>query len=121
MEMVEGYPRGTHVVFEVESRVRNVSYVEDKRGDLTRMHMLALEEVRLKEAFDPAHRPSNVGGNYAGDAWVETLTAYLEGETDELDFDGEEIPERLRHMLKAYFEVSTLVGTPGGPRDEVGF
>lgn len=125
LEMAEGYMRGTHLVFEVESRVRHVGYNEDKRGDLTRVHALALEEVRIKDAFDPANRPTNVGGNSAGDAWVEQLLAFLEGEQDELNFDGEPIPERLQEMLKAYFEafggVSTPVGTPSPADDGVGF
>lgn len=108
LDMAEGYARGMHVVFEVEARVRNVSYIEDKRGDLIRQHNLALEQVRLADAFDPAHRPFNVGGNSAGDSWVTQLVDYLEGESDELDFDSHPIPDRLRDMLKLYFEASKL-------------
>lgn len=112
MDMAEGYMRGTHVVFEVESRVRHVGYNEDKNGDLTRVHTLTLEEVRLKEAFDPAHRPTNVGGNSAGDAWIDQLVAFLEGEENVLDFDGEQIPERLREMLKIYFDFQPAAAQP---------
>jgi hypothetical protein len=104
LDMAVGYPRGTHIVLEVETRVRNVSYIEDKNGDLIRMHVLTLEEVREKEAFDPANRPTNVGGNSAGDAWVPELLGFLKGEHDVLNFDGEDVPERLQEMLKVYAE-----------------
>jgi len=120
LDMPEGYLRGTHLRIDVEVRVRDVGYNEDKRGDLTRQHTLALEEIRLADAFDPANRPSNVGGNSAGDYWVEELVGFLNGEHDLLDFDGHEIPDRLREMLKVYFDhtqadvpVQTGVSTPG--------
>ena len=122
LDMPEGYPRGTHLKMEVEVRVRNVSYLEDKRGDLTRQHTFALEEVRLVEAFDPAARPNNVGGNSAGDAWSEKLMDFLEGDVDELDFDGEEVPDRLREMLKLYFDRASNDGPSISSDDEgVGF
>lgn len=104
LDMPEGYQRGMHLVMEVEVRVRNVGYIEDKKQDLTRQHIFALEEVRLKEAFDPAHRPTNVGGSSAGDAWEDRLLAFFAGETDDLDFEGEEIPERLRALLEMAFQ-----------------
>ena len=107
LDMPEGYARGTHLILNVEARVRNVSYIEDRKGDLTRQHTFALEEVRLTDAFDPAHRPTNVGGSMSSEAdepWMTPFLAFLEGEVDELDFDGEEIPDRLRDMLKIYFE-----------------
>lgn len=99
LDMPEGYTRGTHLLLAVEVRVRNVSYVEDKRGDLTRHHVFALEEISLKEAFDPATRPNNVGGTSAGDAWAERLLDYLHGDVDELDLEEDEIPPRLRELL----------------------
>lgn len=105
LDMPEGYQRGTHLKMHVEVRVRNVLFSENKDGDLVRQHVFAIEDVQLAEAFDPATRPesSSVGGNAAGDeTWAGRLTAYLEGETDELDFEGEEIPERLREILEAF-------------------
>ena len=110
LDMPEGYLRGTHLLLALEVRIRNVAYDEDKRGDLTRRHTLALEEIKLTDAFDPASRPSNVGGNSAGDAWVETFLDFVHGDVDQLDFDGEEIPERLREMLKLYFDAPVQTG-----------
>lgn len=104
LDMPEGYLRGTHLLMEVEVRVRNVRMEENRKGDLIRQHVFALEEIKLLEAFDPAHRPTNVGGGQAGDAWVQPVVQFLNGETDELDFEGDEIPDRLQHMLKVYFE-----------------
>lgn len=120
LDMPEGYPRGTHLKMEVEMRVRNVSYLEDRRGDLTRQHTFALEEVKLVAAFDPATRPNNVGGNSAGDAWVDRLVDFLDEEVDELDFDGEEVPDRLREMLKLYFDRVSNDG-PASSDEGVGF
>lgn len=124
LDMPEGYRRGTHLKLEVEVRVRNIGYDEQKSrskdipGDLSRIHTFALEEVKLVDAFDPANRPTNVGGNSAGDAWVDHLMEFLDGETDELNFDGEEIPERLQEMLKAYFDALGEVPTGVGSRSE---
>jgi len=100
LDMPEGYKRGTHLTMDVEVRVRNVIFKENKDGDLIRQHVFALEEIKLVDAFDPAVRPNNVGGNSAGDVWVEALIDYLEERTDELDFEGEKIPDRLREMLE---------------------
>lgn len=100
LDMPEGYMRGTHLLMEVEVRVRNVGMNENRDGDLVRNHVLALEEVRLKEAFDPATRPINVGGTSAGNAWEEHLLDYLHGDVDAMDFGNEEeIPERLKKIL----------------------
>lgn len=103
LDMPEGYVRGTHLKLEVEVRVRHVHFDENKDGDLVRQHSFALEEVKLTDAFDPATRPNNVGGNSAGDAWVDILVDFINGENDELDFEGEEIPDRLRELLEAHY------------------
>lgn len=130
LDMPEGYPRGTHLMLGVEVRVRNVRMEEDRKGDLTRQHIFALEEIKLLEAFDPAQRPTNVGGSSASDAWVQPVVRFLNGDVDELDFEGEEIPDRLHDMLKLYFErqrvdeetafAARLEATEGHD-DEVGF
>lgn len=100
MDMPEGYKRGTHLVFGVEVRVRNVSYEEDKHGDLSRVHHFALEEVKLLEAFNAEHRPTNVGGSVAGDAWLPALLSYVRGDTETFEYDGEDLPDRLRVLTK---------------------
>lgn len=100
--MPEGYKRNMHLVMQVECRVRSVDHPEDKKtGDLTRMHNLALEEVRLIDAFHPDARPNNVGGSLASDVgWKERLMAFVEGEDDELEIDeSDDIPDRLRALL----------------------
>ena len=102
LTMAEGYTRGTHLMLGLEVRVRNVRYEEDRKGDLSRVHVFALEEAKIYQAFDPAQQVTNVGGTAAGDAWVPALLAYVRGETTtiEADFDEEEIPERLKLLIE---------------------
>lgn len=119
LDMPEGYRRGTHLKLEVEVRIRNVDFIEGKsrngeRGDLSRNHVFALEEIRLADAWDPATRPSNVGGNVAGSAWEEAFLDFVHGDTDELDFDGELVPQRVQDMVKAYWDAFGGVSTPVG-------
>jgi len=130
LDMPEGYRRGTHLKLEVEVRIRNVDFIEGKSrngepGDLSRNHVFALEEIRLVDAWDPANRPSNVSGNLAADSWEETFLDFVHGDTDELDFDGELVPQRVQDMLKAYWDafggVSTPVGMPAPADDDVEF
>lgn len=102
LDMAEGYPRHHHIVMEVEVRVRNINHVEDKHGDLVRHHNLAIVGAQIVETFSPDSRPTSISGHTGG--WQEELMAFLEGDADELDFDGEQIPDRLREMLKVYFE-----------------
>lgn len=103
--MPEGYKRNMHLVMQVECRVRSLDHPENKSkdhsGELIRMHNLALEEVRLVDAFHPDARPNNVGGNASGDEnWKTRLLAFIEGEDEELEIDeNDEIPERLRALL----------------------
>jgi hypothetical protein len=118
LDMPEGYQRGTHLTMEVEVRVRHVGFNENKDGDLVRQHVFALEEVRLTDAFDPATRPNNnVGGTAAGDTWEGHLMAYLNGEADELDFEGEPIPDRLHEMLKALYTKQASDSIASTPTD----
>jgi hypothetical protein len=115
LEMPEGYKRGTHLILNLELRVRDVSYHEaGKDKALMRQHTMVLEEVQLVDAFDPDVRPNNVGGNSAGNAWIDLLADWLEGKTDELDFDGEVIPERLERLLETFAE-STAPTTAADP------
>ena len=47
MEMPEGYARGTHLRLDIEVRVKNARYEENRKGDLVRQHVFALESVQL--------------------------------------------------------------------------
>lgn len=104
LEMPEGYKRGTHLMLGVEVRVRNVSYDEDKHGDLVRVHHFAQEDaIHLMDAWDPAQRPDNVGGSAAGDAWLQPFLEWVHGNTDVLDFGEAEVPDRLQQLLETAF------------------
>jgi hypothetical protein len=63
MEMVEGYSRGTHLRMNIEVRVKNVRYEENRKGDLVRQHVFALESIQLVSAFDPETVGDSVGGS----------------------------------------------------------
>lgn len=60
IEMGESYTRGTHLVMEVELRVKNVRYEENRAGDLVRQHVLVIEGVRV-EASTRNASPSSAG------------------------------------------------------------
>lgn len=101
ISMPEGYKRNMHLMLEVEVRVRSLDHPEDKKtGDLTRMHNLTLEAVKLTDAFHPDARPNNVGGSLASDSWKTRLLDFLEEVDDDLEIEEhDEIPERLRALL----------------------
>jgi len=61
-EMPDSYTRGTILRMEVEVRVKNVRYEEGRRGDLVRQHVLVLESIALKAAFQ-SHEEVSVGGS----------------------------------------------------------
>jgi len=65
LDMVEGYVRGTHLVLQLELRVRSVRMEEDKHGELVRQHMFVLEEVVLvsSSSAQQAAEASRVGGS----------------------------------------------------------
>lgn len=63
LEMPVGYMRGTHLKFEVEVRVRGVSYDEDRKGNLFAEHKLALEEVKLIGAYTAEQLDPGTGGS----------------------------------------------------------
>lgn len=66
MEMPEGYARGTHLRLNLEVRVKNVRYEENRKGDLTRQHVFALESIHLATAFSPEDAADSVGGSASG-------------------------------------------------------
>jgi hypothetical protein len=66
MEMPEGYPRGTHLRMNIEVRVKNVRYEENRKGDLVRQHVFALESVQLVSAFAAEEADDSVGGTASG-------------------------------------------------------
>lgn len=69
LEMPEGYPRGTHVIFQIETRVARVGYDEitarkdDRRGELIREHQLVVEEVALVGAKTASQAAAPIGGS----------------------------------------------------------
>lgn len=72
LQMEEGWPRGTHLKLGVEVRVRGVQHDEittkEHRGDLKRVHTLALEEVRMEGVFSADEADPGVGGSAGGSA-----------------------------------------------------
>lgn len=65
MNMPEGYKRGTHLDLAVEVRVRSVQMNEMRGGDMKRVHILAIEDVKVNRVFDPTAEPDTT---VAGDA-----------------------------------------------------
>lgn len=63
IEMPVGYKRGTHLKFELEVRIRNVAVNEDRKGELSRMHTFALEEIKLVGAYTADQLDPGVGGS----------------------------------------------------------
>jgi hypothetical protein len=63
IEMPVGYRRGTHLKFELEVRIRNVAVNEDRKGELSRMHTFALEEIKLVGAYTADQLDPGVGGS----------------------------------------------------------
>lgn len=74
MEMPEGYARGTHLKMMIEVRIRNVRYEEDRKGELTRQHVFALEEIQLVGAYAPEDLDPGVGGSASAGALSEDET-----------------------------------------------
>lgn len=64
-DMPEGYARGTILRMEVEVRIKNVRYEEDRKGQLIRQHVLVLETIALKAAYQPHEAVEPVGGSAA--------------------------------------------------------
>lgn len=91
LDMPEGYARGTHLKLEVEVRVRNVRYEEIRsgpdKGDLTRQHVFALEEVRLLGAYTPDEVDPGVGGS----ASIEAVRAEDEADEEDLPATGTDV------------------------------
>ena len=56
LEAPEAYQRGTILTLQVEVRVRSVRLEEDRKGNLSRNHMLALENVSIIGSETPAER-----------------------------------------------------------------
>lgn len=89
LEMEYGYPRGTHLKFEVEVRVRNIAVNEIERGkmkgELVREHKFAIEEVRFVGVYSPDQADQGVGGGLAATG--------NDIEDEEQDNDGAEQPD----------------------------
>lgn len=105
-EMDRGYARGTHLKIAIELRVRDVSVTEDRRGDLTREHTFALEQIELLGAYSADQMDPGVGGNAAASAlpdWVGPFVKFVEDGTP-MDWNEVEIPDALMEMIDAYFD-----------------
>ena len=63
--MPVGYRRNTHLRFEIEVRVRDWSFKENGKGELSREHVFALEEITLVGAYTAAQADPGVGGSNA--------------------------------------------------------
>lgn len=67
VELPVGYPRGTHLKFEMEARIRRTStdeYTGGKRkGELYREHLMVIEEVRLIGAYAHEEVDPGTGGD----------------------------------------------------------
>jgi hypothetical protein len=56
LEAPEAYQRGTLLTLTVQVRVKSVRIEEDRKGNLSRKHILALEEVNVTDVLTPAQR-----------------------------------------------------------------
>ncbi len=58
--------RCTHLRLNIEVRVKSVRYEENRKGDLVRQHVFALESVQLVSSFQPEEAADDVGGSASG-------------------------------------------------------
>lgn len=56
LEAPEAYPRGTLLTLTVQVRVKSVRIEEDRSGQLSRKHILSLEDVTVTDVLTPAQR-----------------------------------------------------------------
>lgn len=78
LETDQAYPRGTYLTLQVEVRVRSIRIDEDRKGNLSRKHVLAIEDVKILERLTPEQRR----------AFLAQATAAVEdGAPVELTFD----------------------------------
>lgn len=56
LEAPEAYPRGTVMTLAVQVRVRSVRIDTDKHDNLTRNHILAIDDVQITDVLTPARR-----------------------------------------------------------------
>lgn len=56
LEAPAAYPRGTLLNLSVQVRVKSVRLEEDRKGNLSRKHILALEDVSILDVLTPAQR-----------------------------------------------------------------
>ena len=63
VEMPEAYARGTVLRLLVEVRVKSVRHEENRKGDLVRQHVFALESINLAAAYKPEEAKDSVGGS----------------------------------------------------------
>lgn len=59
VESDTAYPRGTHINAKAEFRIRSVRIEEDRKGNLTRHHVLVAESFRVTSFLTPEQRRAN--------------------------------------------------------------
>lgn len=63
VEMPDSYARGTVLRMQVEVRVKSVRHEENRKGDLERHHIFALESINLVSSFQPSEDRTVVTGS----------------------------------------------------------
>lgn len=56
LDASQAYPRGTLLTLNLQVRVKSVRLEEDRKGNLTRKHVLALEDASIMDVLTPAQR-----------------------------------------------------------------
>jgi hypothetical protein len=84
LEAPEAYPRGTYMTLQLQVRVKSVRLEEDRKGDLVRNHVLALEECTITESLTPDQRRAIVeAAERAAQAESEAATVPSELQVEE--------------------------------------
>lgn len=63
VELGESYSRGTVLRMQIEVHVKSVRFEENRKGELEKHHVFALDDISLVSAFDPSADKSAVAGS----------------------------------------------------------
>lgn len=66
VETDRSFKRGSVIRLAVDVRVKNVSYVENRDGNLVRVHHVVMDDIEVVSTFAPGESRENVGGSLAG-------------------------------------------------------
>jgi hypothetical protein len=94
LEAPEAYQRGTLLTLSVQVRVKSVRLEEGRDGELTRKHVLALEECNVTDVLTPAERK----------ALIEAALATEAEEADPGEYTVTEVPEASDFVTFAHGE-----------------